>query len=262
LYDPKSPTAFLILARPRTGSNLLAGLLDEQKNVQCSFEALHLNETYAWPPLNFTVQDRDADRYHFLDLLFTAPPPSNKPAKHLKHVLAVGFKVFTKQLFLPELQGMTGSPSIRKVVLRRKNLVDMYLSELKAAAAGSYVKTDTSQIVLTVNPQAMRWFFEAVESDNACIDAARSQSTARYGGADWHSVDYDDLTNHETRQNALQGVLNHILPPSHHIPVVPFGRLPQKQDHSRRNASIANFGEVYEALKDTPQYLNMLMEGL
>jgi hypothetical protein len=236
--------------------------------VRCSFEALHLNETYAWPPLNWTVKARDADRYHFLDLLFSAPtepipyPPRKPLSRHFKRVLATGFKVFTKQLFLPELQGIAASPSIRKVVLRRKNLVDMYISEQKAQAVGEYANTDTSDIVLTVNTRAMLWFFEAVEADSACIDAARNRSTDRFRGADWHSIDYDELTNPETRQDALQGVLNHILPPSYRIPVVSISRGHQKQDRSGRNASIANFAEVYDALKKTPRYLDMLMEGL
>jgi hypothetical protein len=260
VYDPKAPTAFIILARPRTGSNLLVGLLDQHRHVQCSYEALHLEETFAWPPLNWTVQARDADRYRFLDLMFTAPP--NPLETNPKRILAVGFKAFTKQFFLPELLGISSTPSIRKVVLRRRNLVDMYLSEKKASATGAYARSDTSQVVLTINPVAMVWYFEAIESDYACIDAARHQSTARYKGADWHSVDYDELTNHQTRQGALQGVLNHILPPSHHISMRSIGPGLHKQDHSLRNESIANFGEVYEALKKTPRYLNMLMEGL
>jgi hypothetical protein len=292
IHDPKSPNQFVIMARPRTGSNLLTRLLDDNKIVLCSGEALHNKNVYAWPPLNWTLDERDEHRHQFLDLLFSAqtqpmPHPSDSLAPtQFKHVLATGFKVFTDQLFRPEFQGIAYSPSIRKIVLRRKNLVsvaicdvliattpvhkpfphsiclqvDMYVSERKAQAVGRYTRADTSRIVLTVDPGHMLRFFRAVEADNACIDAARRLSTARFGGADWYSVDYDELVNPDMVNRVIHGALKYILPLSVEAPQ-PHITMGSKQDTSRRNESISNFAEIHNVLRKTPRYLAMLMQG-
>jgi len=136
----------------------------------------------------------------------------------------------------------------------------MFISEKKAQAVGRYTRADTSRVVVTVDPGQMLQFFRAVEADNACVDAARRQSTARFGGADWYSVDYDELTNPETVDRVVHGALKYILPPSFQIPE-PRIKMGKKQDTSRRNESIGNFGEIYRVLKTTPRYFAMLMQG-
>lgn len=213
------------------------------------------------------MRDRDANRQRFLDLLFSPPmKPMSLPSDSLtpapfKNVLAAGFKVFSSQLFLSELQGIAASPSIRKIVLHWQNMIDMFISGKKAQVLGCYTHVHTSQLVLRVDPSEMLQFFSTVEADNACIDAARNQSTARFGGADWHSADYEELTNPATSQAALHRVLKHILPESHCTPLIrtTWGR---KQNLGRHNLSISNFAEVYDVLKGTPRYLAMLREGM
>jgi hypothetical protein len=179
--------------------------------------------------------------------------------------LASGFKAFMPLLTREEFVGLALSPTVRKLVLRRANHVDMYLSFSKALAAGSFIKLDTSDMRMSIKPHHLVQFIREIETEDECVDAARRYSTELFGGHDWHSLDYDSLANPETLPAVLHGALNHILPvsmrtePPPSVKRVPFF----KQDMAKRNDSIINFHELCAQLRSTmPRYYDMLMEGL
>jgi hypothetical protein len=159
--------------------------------------------------------------------------------------------------------GLSFSPSVRKLVLRRANLLDQFLSEMKAIVTGQYLEADTSGVKVRVEPSRIISFLRNVEAEQKCIDAARWHSTERYGGDDWHSLDYDELVNEDTMADVMQGALNHILPVALRKPVQerPEKTL-TKQDTSRRNESIINFRELCWYLRPTPRWFAMLVDGL
>jgi hypothetical protein len=192
---------FVILARPRTGSNLLVHTLWEHPLIQCDGEALHRAGTFASAPLNWTVAERDANRVEFLDRLLSTtqwPPESPKIKPLGAPPAASGFKAFTHHLTQSEFIGLASSPAVRKLVLRRSNLVDEYLSALKARVMGVYLKADTSELKVTIKPSEFLTFVSYIEAEEQCIDGARRQSTERYGGDDWHSLDYEEMVSEDT----------------------------------------------------------------
>jgi hypothetical protein len=191
------------------------------------------------------------------------PPPDSTEAKGAAS--ASGFKAFPATLTRHEFVGLAFSPAVRKLVLRRANHVDMYLSFKKAVTTGAFIRQNTSDMRVTVVKHELVVFLQQIEGENSCVDAARRHSTELYGGHDWHSVDYDTLVDQATMPAVLQGVLNHILPASMHkkspprVEGVPY----PKQDVGRRNDSITNFRELCAQLRpQLPRYYDMLMEGL
>lgn len=71
LRSPDDPIPFVILAKPRTGSNLLVNLLDQQPRIRSGGEAVNVKHVCAKWPLNWTVAERDANRTHFIDRLLS-----------------------------------------------------------------------------------------------------------------------------------------------------------------------------------------------
>jgi hypothetical protein len=265
LFDPHVPIPFVILARPRTGSNLLVHTLWQHPRVRCDGEALHLEEVYASYPLNWTVAERDADRVGYLDRILTEtrwPADSNRVKIGVPPVSS-GFKAFTHHLTRSEFIGLSSSPMVRKIVLRRANILDEYLSELKALVVGAYLSADTSGVKVTVEPEHVLDFLHTVEAEERCIDVARRHSTERYGGDDWHSLDYDEMVDKDSMAEVMQGALTHILPFALRKTVIHRAEKSlAKQDTTRRNDSITNFRELCSVLRPMPRYFNMLVDGL
>jgi hypothetical protein len=161
--------------------------------------------------------------------------------------------------------GLSLSQTVRKIVLRRANIIDLYLSEKKAQAVGLYLLVDTSDVRVKLEPIDVIRRIREVEAEQVCINAARSQSTKLFGGDDWLSLDYDEMVNKDTKADVMQMALNHILPPA--LRTVGSGRWrPResllKQDTTRRNGSIINFHELCSVLRPMPRYFAMLVDGL
>jgi hypothetical protein len=265
LFDQHAPVPFVILARARTGSNLLVHTLWEHPLVHCDGEALHTQAAFAAAPLKWTVPERDSNRVEYLDRLLTVTQwPSGSPrVKVGAPPVSAGFKAFTHHLTQSEFTGLSTSPMVRKLVLRRANFLDEYVSMLKAQATGAYLRADTSSLKVTVEPSIFIDYLHAIEAEDRCIDEVHRRSTERYGGDDWHFLEYSEMVDKGTMAEVMQGALNHILPVALRTPVR--GRLKEtltKQDTSGRNASIANFGELCSVLRPMPRYFAMLVEGL
>jgi hypothetical protein len=200
LQDPHGPVPFIILAHPRTGSNLFRQLLVGHPHVRSECEVLNVRAVMAQAPLHWSVAKRDANRYAYIDRVFTANRTHAGVASH-----ASGFKTFTYHITRNEFVGFAFSPTIRKLMLRRANHVDMYLSLKKANAAGGFIHRNTTDIRLALKADHLVKFIGDLEVQDKCVDAARSYSTKLFDGDDWHSVDYDSLANKATLPAILQG---------------------------------------------------------
>jgi hypothetical protein len=150
------PLRFVILAAPRTGSNMLCTLLDSHPDVLCHHELF--NPAGVFTALDLRdggldlggVEERDGDPLGFLDRVW---------ASHLGHAV-VGFKMTHRQneaVFAAVLR----DPGVRKIVLRRDNRVRTYVSRLVAEQTGRWEAYDEAELVrprpsVHVDPEALR----------------------------------------------------------------------------------------------------------
>lgn len=273
-----APTPFVIFSRPRLGSNWLQSLLNKHLDIRCDGEAMRADKVEALSPRNWTVAARDLNRRAYLDLLLSGSPSTNPipgtgeyyaeialarqaaastdPLLHTPH--AVGFAVQLDQITLPEFWGLVFSPTVRKVVVRESNPVDGYINEHRAWAkdADAPLVVDTADLLDTLR---------AEEARDKCLEDARHWSAARFGGSDWHSIEYDKMLHAGKHgEHEFLGICRHILASSPN-PAAPrckagsFGLLPSPIQQARpQNQSIANFNEVWHALASMPKYQRML----
>ncbi len=135
---------FVILAAPRSGSNLLCTMLQSHPNVLCHHEVFNPEGIYVALPLRNsdfslgTLTQRDANPMQFLASLWS----HNLGCTH------VGFKMTHKQ-HLPVFKSVCADPTIHKIVLTRRNQIAVYVSRLIAEKTGiweDYSNDKASQV--------------------------------------------------------------------------------------------------------------------
>jgi len=231
----------------------------------CEGEALHQKAVYASAPLNWTVAKRDAHRAEYMDRLLsqTQWAAASREAKVMDPPVSSGFKVFAGHLTRSEFIGVSFSPMVRKIVLRRINILDEYLSGLKALAVGSYLRVDTSAVQIRVKPAEVIQFLQQVKAEEICIATMRRCSAELYGGDDWLTINYEEMVDKDRMADVMQGAVNHILPVA--LRKAAKGRFKKtlsNQDTNKRNESITNFHELCSILRPMPRYFAMLVDGL
>jgi LPS sulfotransferase NodH len=117
-------TRFVILAVPRTGSNLLCTLLNSHPQILCHHEVF--NPQGVFTALDYrgqgltveSLQQRDDDPLGFLDRVWQTGTDCN----------CVGFK-WTRGQNVEVLKSVVGDARIKKIVLRRRNRIKTFVSE-------------------------------------------------------------------------------------------------------------------------------------
>ncbi len=117
-------TRFVILAVPRTGSNLLCTLLNSHPQILCHHEVF--NPQGVFTALDYrgqaltveSLQQRDDDPLGFLDRVWQTGSGD----------ASVGFK-WTRGQNLEVLKKVVGETDVKKIVLRRRNRVKTFVSE-------------------------------------------------------------------------------------------------------------------------------------
>ncbi|MBQ4847718.1 hypothetical protein [Pseudoalteromonas sp. MMG005] len=133
MRDYKTPHCrFIILAAPRSGSNMLSSMLNSHPSVLCHHElynpegihyALSLRDTEFSLAIN--QQQRDKDPLGFLARTWA----------HAQGMPCVGFKMTHKQN-QQVFDYALNDPSIKKIVLHRNNQVKVHVSKLIAEKNG------------------------------------------------------------------------------------------------------------------------------
>ncbi len=133
---------FVILAAPRTGSNLLCTLLNSHPDVLCHHELFNPSGIF------FAQDQRDGE----FDLGTTAERDRD-PMQFLERAwqtggteACVGFK-WTRGQNLTVLNSLLADPTVGKFVLRRKNRIKVYVSELIAQQTGQWEAYDQDELV-------------------------------------------------------------------------------------------------------------------
>lgn len=243
--------------------------LRHHRRIRCEVEAFHSAAVFAEPPLDWTVEARDANRYAYIDHLLNEStwsqhsrdfdPPTNRRDDSTPPY-ATGFRTSLFQMTRSEFIGLTASPTVKKIVLRRHNFIDMYIEEVRQTENIDKL----SSAAVRLDPKALLVHLNAVSSDARCLDFARRYAAERGFPDSWVFVQYEPLVSRETAEETVKSALRLILPASevdgwtiHALPGVHrdiITKLP-------KNQTIANFEEVREAIKSERRYLWMLEGG-
>lgn len=145
-------TPFCIVFLARTGSNYLASLLDSHPDILCHHEVFNpeaphrsLSVKQGKVCLNLgTAAERDANPWVFLRSVFSSPGelPDGRPNR----VKAIGIKHAFNQGLLPFVSLMVNR-NVKKVVLRRDNVLESYVSRELALKSGKWIRFDGSTAV-------------------------------------------------------------------------------------------------------------------
>jgi LPS sulfotransferase NodH len=117
-------TRFIILAAPRTGSNLLCTLLNSHPEVLCHHELFNPNGVfyaldYRDGSLDFgSIEARDRDPFRFLQRVWEHPQGAS----------CVGFKM-TRGQNDAVMRGLIEDAGVLKIVLYRRNRLKTFVSE-------------------------------------------------------------------------------------------------------------------------------------
>lgn len=173
--DPRAPVPFVIFSQPRSGTKLTETLLVHNHRIKSRSEAFHPGSIYGLGRSHWTVSSRDANRVVFMDHVLTD-----------KRNRSVGFLAQPGHLTFAEVAALALASNIRKIVLHRENVLDMYVSVRKAQRMGVWGNADTTAMKVTVLPHELRKYIRMVESNHRCLSAAHSLAAASGSGGETH----------------------------------------------------------------------------
>ncbi len=168
-------TRFVIIGRPRTGTNLLRSLLNAHGGAVAFGEMFRYPEFVGWGmdyyprlgPLQRLMKDdpiRFMDRVVFRD--------------HPKAIQAVGFKLFYRHARTPEWAHIWDELKRRTdlviIHMRRENMLKTHLSHMTALQTGvweSKKKKGKTIPPITLDPAQTQAMFEQYQADAAAADA-------------------------------------------------------------------------------------------
>ena len=188
---------FVILAAPRTGSNLLCTLLNSHPDILCHHELFNpggilLAIDQRDGPFGLgTVAERDADPVSFLDRVWKLDLGRR----------IVGFKMTHGQEGAA-MDAVVADAAVKKIVLRRRNRVKTYVSELVSLELDQWEVYTESELLarprVTVDPKLLDENIarnERFYSDLVATLDGRGQEHAE--------VEYEDLGRSDTHQRLL-----------------------------------------------------------
>ena len=207
---------FIVIGWYRTGSNLLLSLLNSDRSVAAYSEVFSPrgvfwgNRAYR-PPGSTTRQmhERTVDAAAFLTRRVYRPHPTG--------VSAVGFKLFYPQITQKAPPGLIerllGTPGLRVVHLRRRNLFRIFLSTRIAKQTGQMAAT--SEDAVAAAQSALAPFRIAADECAAFfedIERRAEECAAVFSGCSTLDMAYEELTSdHIGASNRVRAFLG--LPP-------------------------------------------------
>lgn len=136
-YGKDGIQPFVIIFLSRTGSNFLSSKLDNHPDILCHHEVFnpgcpHRSRSAKEGDIVLdlgSAKDRDRNQWQFISMVFRSPGvlPGDRP----NQVKAIGFKITPVQGWLAFFSLMLNH-NVKKVLLRRDNLLKAYVSQLFA----------------------------------------------------------------------------------------------------------------------------------
>lgn len=189
---------FVILAVPRSGSNLLCTLLNSHPRILCHHELFNPQGIFTAlshrnTPTHLSLVDRERDPLQFLQEVWRTG----------EGYACVGFKWTLGQSDLV-LDHVAREKSIRKLVLRRRNRVKTYVSEAIAQQTQQWEVYRTEELVLprprvTVDPRELMDHMGRVRRFYAKLD-----QTLRQTNQPFLDVEYEDLASPAEHERILR----------------------------------------------------------
>jgi LPS sulfotransferase NodH len=230
-------TRFVILAVPRTGSNLLCTLLNSHPQILCHHEVF--NPQGVFTALDYrgrglaveSLRQRDNDPLGFLDHVWQTGTANT----------CVGFK-WTRGQTVDVLKSVVGDSRVKKIVLRRRNRIKTFVSDKIAQQTLQWEVYSQDELIM---PRP-RIHVDAAEllqhiASNQLFYADLSADLARQGQP-LLEVDYETLLDRSGPARMLE-----FLDVS---PDLPLTATSVKQNSTDLRDTIANFAELAASLPD------------
>jgi len=235
---------FVVLARPRTGSNLLVSLLQSHPNLRLFYELFNESKSDKtfWDFINYNIdsiyQHQEEDPVNFLqDYVYREMPPS---------VLGVGFKLFyTHAKGSNESQiwdYLRDNVDLKVIHLKRKNLLKTHLSEEVAQKTQIWVGKKTPDQIYPIELD----YNSTLEFFNSTTKKEHEHHQL-FLGHNIHEIFYEDLVkNIDFHSQELQKFLK--IPLKHLYVSTP------KQSSIPLSQSISNYLELKERFEGSPWF--------
>lgn len=237
--DTAATTRFVILAAPRSGSNLLCTLLQSHPEILCHHEVFNPSGIYY--ALDYrggsldlaTIDEREQAPLEFLARIW---------ATSLGHS-CVGFKMTRGQNELV-LDKVLHDRFVHKIVLRRRNRIKTFVSSLIAEQSGQWEVYNRAELVesrptVELKVSELHQHIAANETYYARIDAVL-RSTGQIG----FDIAYEELTSRAEHARLLEFL-------DVDDRTVPLAGRSIKQNPNDLRRLVANYNEVAELLRGT-----------
>ena len=200
---PQAPVPFVILSFQRTGSNLLCGILHNHPEIVMHNEIFNDSKIFSYLEAElcaksfwkWDIHKRDSDPTGFLADIYTKTPVLRPRAK------AVGFKLFPEHWTGSNeqtLKQLLVDRRVKKIILSRKNYLDVYVSKLRSDKTGNYITRSLDGVRVHIDPTAFDEFIDYYDSCYAYMDSLLQGQTC-------HRVTYEDLTSHSA-ESVVKGI--------------------------------------------------------
>lgn len=243
-------TRFVILAVPRTGSNLLCTLLNSHPQILCHHEVF--NPQGVFTALDYRGQDLAAESLQQRD---------EQPLSFLERVwqtgsgdTCVGFK-WTRGQNQDVLSSVVEDTDVRKIVLRRRNRIKTFVSDLIAQQTQQWEVYSRQELTLPrprihVDAGQLSEHIAINQQFYADLSGALSRHNQLYC-----EVDYETLFDRPCQIRMLQFLAVASLD-------VPLTAASVKQNSTDLRATIANFDELAESLADGELFAELNDRGI
>ena len=222
---------FVILTAARTGSNALVNALTRHPDIRCDYEVFHPLEVYTDGDNPFSIEERDQDPVAFLDTVM-AWNHDRFPNKGV-----YGFKLFFAHSQAVQ-DHVIADPSWAKIILRRKNLLDQFTSEIIArnSAKWNSEQGEAKQTKIHVKISQLEYFLRHAKTGFDAADDALKSS-----GQSCLDLEYRDIA-----QGRFDAICNFLevdgsVPVATHL---------EKQNSPRSADRISNVDEVQAWLRE------------
>jgi len=236
LRGQKDYTRFIILARSRTGSNFLRGLLNEHPQIVVLGELFQNNQEIGWAYPGYTQSKRTLALFRDRPVKFLDQKVFRNFSNQTK---AVGFKIFYyhahSNSWKPVWEYLQNQKDLRIIHIKRKNLLKTILSKKKADLTNIWVDTDGNN--QTRKPFSITLDFDECQELFSQTRNWENEYAAFFSKHQILDIFYEDLARDYSKE--IQRVINFLEVDQH--PVQPQTR---KQAKRTLSESIENYEEI------------------
>lgn len=239
---------FVVLSHKRSGSNLLCGILHLHPEILMHNELFNASKIFSYHKDLITsggwdVKKRNGDPKGFLEWICQQRAPYIRPT--------VGFKSFDEHWDGREnvYKSFLSDCKVKKILLRRRNLLDTYVSHMRSSNTNLYIKERYEGIRVKVDKNSFLEFVDNyVNTFERYEEATKNQQTL--------SVYYEDLIGKD-QARVIQTIYKFL-----DVTIsMPIQILPETRQRRGGNEAMEHVIENYQELLNDPQICQYLSIG-